>query len=158
MRKILDDPSAEFSHYRLRLAFLSVALLHENPLSNIEHGQTQECSIKEMSVQYFQKVYTIATAARSDMKALRKSFSDVLKYDHLRYTDFILQGYQRLTGYVNHSLKTIFLHSAPWRMHGNLTSAYQLFLGIFGNNHLYCYFLHTSVHICKLLIKHNLDK
>lgn len=86
MKKILDDPSAEFSHYRLRLAFFSVALLHDNPCSKVEHGQTrtQENNIKDLSTSYFQKVFTIATAARGDMKSLRKSFVEVLKYDHIR--------------------------------------------------------------------------
>ncbi|XP_052105810.1 autophagy-related protein 2 homolog B-like [Mytilus californianus] len=86
MKKILDDPSAEFSHYRLRLAFFSVALLHDNPCSKVEHGQTrtQENNIKDLSTSYFQRVFTIATAARGDMKSLRKSFVEVLKYDHIR--------------------------------------------------------------------------
>jgi hypothetical protein len=86
MKKILEDPSAELAHYRLRLAFFSIALLHDNPSSKVEHGQTrtQESNIKDLSTLYFQKVFTITTAARGDMKALRKSFAEVLKYDHIR--------------------------------------------------------------------------
>jgi hypothetical protein len=41
MKKILEDPSAELAHYRLRLAFFSIALLHDHPSSKVEHGQTR---------------------------------------------------------------------------------------------------------------------
>ncbi|KAJ8309402.1 hypothetical protein KUTeg_014276 [Tegillarca granosa] len=87
-----DDPSAELCRYHLRIGFFSVAILHENPssrtdiqASNVHTEATKATTMKEISTEYFQKVFSFTAAGKNELKELRKNFSSALRYDHLRF-------------------------------------------------------------------------
>ncbi|XP_046351358.1 autophagy-related protein 2 homolog A-like isoform X1 [Haliotis rufescens] len=88
IQKLLDDPSAELSRYRLKLSFISINLLHENPTSTPGDHFSPEVpaseKLKTISDTYFNKAKLIAfSGMTSSLKDLREKFSTALPYDHI---------------------------------------------------------------------------
>ncbi|XP_041353099.1 autophagy-related protein 2 homolog A-like isoform X2 [Gigantopelta aegis] len=87
LQKLLDDPSAELSRHHLKISFISVNILHENPTSTPGDHFCPDIpaseKLKKMSEIFFNKVKVIPFAGLTSLTHLRDKFSEALPYDHL---------------------------------------------------------------------------
>ncbi|XP_045166071.2 autophagy-related protein 2 homolog A-like [Mercenaria mercenaria] len=80
--KYHEDPSAELSHYYLRVAFFSVTLFHNNMSPTAD--KTALDVMKDVSSQFFQRVGGVSAAGVSELKEIRKQMTSLVTFDHLR--------------------------------------------------------------------------
>ena len=87
LHRLLDDPSAEVTNYKLKLSFFSVILLHEDPPATpsdeMDPGQTSTEKLRKMSMQFFSRAASINTAGVEDLADLRQQFTQACPFDHL---------------------------------------------------------------------------
>lgn len=86
MPKYHEDPSAELSHYKLRVAFFSVTLFHNNMSPTAD--KTALDVLKHVSGEYFQRVGGVSAAGVSELTEIRKQMTSLVTFDHLRYQIF----------------------------------------------------------------------
>lgn len=90
---VLDDTSSEFTRVKLKVAFLSVVVLHDDPTSvpqdSSEPAATSVDRLREMADKYFDSVrrdISIAGVSTPDgLAQLRKGYSKACLLDHLGY-------------------------------------------------------------------------
>ncbi|KAK2180611.1 hypothetical protein NP493_435g00000 [Ridgeia piscesae] len=88
IRKLLDDPTAELMRYRLKLSFMSVVILHEDPPATpgdrLDVGQTSAEKLKSLVEAYYGRVEGIVTSGMgTELSELRKQFSQACRHDHI---------------------------------------------------------------------------
>ena len=88
IRKLLDDPTAELMRYRLKLSFMSVIVLHEDPPATpgdrLDVGQTSAEKLKSLVEAYYGRVEGIVTSGMgTELSDLRKQFSQACRHDHI---------------------------------------------------------------------------
>ena len=89
----MDETSSEFTRFKLKVAFLSVVVLHEDPTSvpqdSTESAVTSVDRLREMADKYFDSVrrdISIAGVSTPDgLVQLRKGYSKACPLDHLGY-------------------------------------------------------------------------
>jgi len=89
----VDETSSEFTRFKLKVAFLSVVVLHEDPTSvpqdSTESAVTSVDRLREMADKYFDSVrrdISIAGVSTPDgLVQLRKGYSKACPLDHLGY-------------------------------------------------------------------------
>ena len=89
MHKLLDDPAAEVTRYKLKISFLSAMILHEDPPATpsdaLDPGQTSAEKLREMAKQYFGRVPGISTTGIGpELNQIRDQFTEACPFDHLR--------------------------------------------------------------------------
>ncbi len=89
LHKLLDDPAAEVTRYRLKVSFLSVMLLHEDPAATpgdaLDPGQTSAEKLRVIAEQYFGRVQGIQTSGIGpELNKIRDQFTAACPLDHLR--------------------------------------------------------------------------
>ncbi|XP_052273890.1 autophagy-related protein 2 homolog A-like isoform X2 [Dreissena polymorpha] len=83
--KFREDPSAELSHYRIRVAFFSVSVLHSNPSVTPDlPNMTPLEMMKAAAGQFFQRVGGVTAAGMTQLKDICQQMSGLLTQDHLR--------------------------------------------------------------------------
>jgi len=88
-----DDSSSEFTRFKLKVAFLSVVILHEDPTSvpqdSAQPAATSVSRLRETADKYFESVrrdISIAGISTADgLAQLRKGYSKACPLDHLGY-------------------------------------------------------------------------
>ena len=86
--RLLDDPSAEVSRYKLKVSFLSVVVLHEDPPASPSDG-LEPCTnsaqkLKVMAEKYFSRALGISTTGMgTDLVKVREQFTEACPFDHL---------------------------------------------------------------------------
>ncbi|ESO82945.1 hypothetical protein LOTGIDRAFT_197758 [Lottia gigantea] len=90
LQKYADDPAAEISHYRMKITFVSVCILHENQSASTQDVFTPALSatekLRQISDKFFQAVSRITFAGVNvSLKELRDQFSKILPHDHLGF-------------------------------------------------------------------------
>ena len=90
LRRLLDDPTAELMRYRLKLSFMSVVVLHEDPPATpgdrLDVGQTSAEKLKSLSEAYYGRVEGIVTSGMAvELSDLRRQFSQACRHDHIRW-------------------------------------------------------------------------
>ncbi|KAI0241927.1 hypothetical protein LSAT2_015473 [Lamellibrachia satsuma] len=88
VRKLLDDPTAELMRYRLKLSFMSIVILHEDPPATpgdrLDVGQTSAEKLKSLVEAYYGRVEGIVTSGMAvELSELRKQFSQACRHDHI---------------------------------------------------------------------------
>ena len=88
-----DDPSAELNKFKLKVSFMSVIVLHEDPPNTLQDGgepaSTASDKLKEMSEKFFGLAQGIATitgvSTAAGLAQLRVEYSKACPFDHLGY-------------------------------------------------------------------------
>ena len=93
LQKLLDDPTAETTKYKLKVSFLSAMILHEDPpktpTDGIDPEQTSWEKLRDMADKYFRRAQGISTTGmNTDLAQLREQFSKICSHDHLRLAKF----------------------------------------------------------------------
>ena len=76
--------------YRLKLSFMSVVVLHEDPPATpgdrLDVGQTSAEKLKSLSEAYYGRVEGIVTSGMAvELSDLRRQFSQACRHDHIRW-------------------------------------------------------------------------
>ena len=90
LHKLLDDATVEMTKYRIKMSFLSVIVLHEDPTPTISDGIdptiTSWQKLHKASEKYFGLIAGISTTGASgqDLINIRQQLSKACGSDHLR--------------------------------------------------------------------------
>ncbi|XP_074651009.1 autophagy-related protein 2 homolog B-like [Tubulanus polymorphus] len=88
LQRLLDDPAAELTRYKVKLAFFSLTVLHEDPPTTPSDGIDPEVSsqtkLSNMSRKFFDETSRITLGGMAaDVASLREQFSQACPHDHL---------------------------------------------------------------------------
>jgi len=90
---IVDDTSSEFTRFKIKVAFLSVVILHEDPTGvpqdSSEPAPTSVDRLREMADKYFDSVRRdisiVGVSTPDGLAQLRRGYSKACPLDHLGY-------------------------------------------------------------------------
>ena len=91
LHKLLNDPTVEMTKYRVRLSFLSVVVLHEDPVSTpgdaLDPTITSWQKLHVSTDRYFGSLASLSLGGTDahDLMNIRQHLTQSCPYDHLRY-------------------------------------------------------------------------
>ncbi|XP_013385934.1 autophagy-related protein 2 homolog B-like [Lingula anatina] len=90
VQKLLEEPGVELNVFKVKMSFLSLTLLHEDPqtspgdvMDEPEKSATEK--LKEMGERYFQGIKTVNPSGMTpiDLVKIRERISEICPYDHI---------------------------------------------------------------------------
>ncbi|XP_064622147.1 autophagy-related protein 2 homolog B-like isoform X2 [Lineus longissimus] len=88
LQKLLDDPAAELTRYKLKLTYFSLTILHEDPpptpSDGIDPGVSSVEKLKTISEKFFDELRLVPDrSALFDLEQLREKYAGACPHDHI---------------------------------------------------------------------------